>query len=246
MVLSVQHSLRLRNGEIPVRANQLLSLLPESELQNLLFNSDCMMIRAKKALYKPNEAIEKVYFPIRGIISLVNISKAGLIAEFATVSNEGMIATATFLGNDFVASLAIAQTDCLAISLPVNVLRHEFACGGELQRILLLYSQVFLAQLSQNVFCSCHHTLERRLARWLLSYSDRLNTRKLTLTQETLADLIGVRRSSISVVAADLRKKKLIDYSRGKIMILNPVALRKVSCECDRLISDKYSRLLNL
>ena len=110
MVLSVQHSLRLRNGEIPVRANQLLNLLPESELQNLLFSSNCIVIRAKKALYKPNEAIEKVYFPIRGIISLVNISKAGLIAEFATVSNEGMIGTATFLGDDFVANLAIAQT----------------------------------------------------------------------------------------------------------------------------------------
>ena len=177
---------------------------------------------------------------------MVNISKAGLIAEFATVSNEGMIGTATFLGDDFVANLAIAQTDCVAISLPVNVLQQEFACGGKLQRILLLYAQIFLAQLSQNVFCSCHHTLERRLARWLLSYSDRLSTRKLALTQETLADLIGVRRSSLSVVAADLRQRKLIDYKRGKIMILNPVALREVSCECDRLISNKYSRLLNL
>lgn len=246
MVLSVQNSRRLRNEEIPVRANQLLSLLPESELQNLLFNSDCTIIRAKKALYQPNQAIEKVYFPIRGIISLVNISKAGLIAEFATVSNEGMIATATFLGDDFVANLAIARTDCLAISLPVNVLRQEFAGGGELQRILLLYSQVFLAQVSQNVFCSCHHTLEQRLARWLLSYSDRLSNRKLFLTQETLAELIGVRRSSLSIVAGDLRQRNLIDYSRGKIMILNPVALREVSCECDRLILDKYSRLLNL
>jgi CRP-like cAMP-binding protein len=104
---------------------------------------------------------------------LVNISKAGLIAEFATVSNEGTIGNATFLGDDFVANLAIAQTDCLAISLPVNVLGQEFACGGKLQRIVLLYSQIFLAQVSQNVFCSCHHTLERRLARWLLSYSDR-------------------------------------------------------------------------
>ncbi len=246
MVLSIQHPPRLGNGEIPARANQLLGLLPESELQQLLFSSQRLVLPAKQTLYQPNKAIEQVYFPLRGIISLVNISEAGLIAESAMVSNEGMIATATFLGANFMVNWAIAQTDCLVISLPVKVLRQEFAYGGELQRILLRYSQIFLAQVSQNVFCSCHHTLEQRLARWLLSYSDRLNASELSLTQETLAELIGVRRSSLSVVAADLRQRNLIDYCRGKIMILNPIALRRVSCECDRLIWNIYSRLLNL
>lgn len=246
MVLSIQHLPRFGSKELPDNANQLLNLIPESELQNLLSSSDRIILPTKKTLYKPNEAIEKVYFPIRGIISLVNISEEGLITEFAAVSNEGMVSIAAFLGANFSSSFAIVQTNCITLSLPADILRREFSSGGELQRILLLYSQALFSQVSQNVFCSCHHTLEQRLARWLLSYSDRLGERELLLTQETLADLIGVRRSSLSVVAGELRQRSLINYNRGKIMIQNPVALRKVACECDRLISEEYSRLLNL
>jgi CRP-like cAMP-binding protein len=244
MVLSIQHFTNRDFQEIPDRANQLLNLLPGNELQNLLIYAKRIILPAKKTIHNPYKAIEKVYFPIRGIISLLNISQEGLVAESATVSNEGIIGLAGFLGGNIASNWAIAQTECIVLSLPINILRRELARNGELQRILLLYSQALLAQISQNVLCSCHHTLEQRLARWLIFYSDRLSRKQLLLTQETLADLLGVRRSSLSIVAGDLRKRKLIDYSRGRILIENPVALRKVACQCDRTILNEYTRLV--
>jgi CRP-like cAMP-binding protein len=245
MVLSIQHSPNSHKQEISDPTNQLLNSLPESELTNLRVHSESLIIPAKKSLYKLDEPIDRVYFPLRGIISLVNISEDGLIAETAAISNEGMVGIAGFLGGNFVSSLAITTTDCVAISLPIDILRREFARGGELQRILLLYTQALLTQVSQNVFCSCHHTLEQRLARWLLFYRDCLETNKILLTQETLADLLGVRRSSLSVVAAELRQRNIINYNRGKITIVNYVALRMVACRCDRIILEEYTRLFS-
>ena len=155
-----------------------------------------------------------------------------------------MVSIAGFLGGNRSFNLTVAQTDCIAISLPTNILRREFARGGELQRILLLYVRALHCQVSQNVFCSCHHTLEQRLARWLLFYCDCLEKNQFRLTQETLADLLGVRRSSLSAVAVDLRQRNLIHYSRGKIVVLNPEALKQVACKCQLLISREYTRLL--
>ncbi len=245
MVLSIQHPPPLKNGEIDDTANQLLNLLPKSELHDLLDNSERIIVPIKTTFYQPNEAISKIYFPLQGIVSLMNISEEGLTAEVAMVSNEGAIGIAALWGGNFSSNLAIAQTDCLALGFHTYLLRKKLDRSGELPRILLLYSQALFFQVSQNVFCSCHHTLEQRLARWLLAYRDRLKKRELLLTQETLADLLGVRRSSLSVVAADLRQRNLINYNRGKIIISNPQGLRHVACNCDRLILDEYSALLH-
>ena len=246
MVLSIQNPLYLDHPAIPIRTNQLLNLLSESNLQNWLIYSERLIIPAKTNLYQPNEPIEQVYFPLLGIISFLNVSDDGLLAETAAVSNAGMVGIGGFLGDNIASVLAVTQTNCSAISLPINIFREKFAFGRELQRILLLYTQLMLTQLAQNVFCSCHHTLEQRLARWLLFYSDRLATNTLLLTQETLAELLGVRRSSLSAVAVVLRQRNLIDYNRGKIMILNGKSLRKLACDCDRLILAEYARLMNL
>lgn len=246
MVLSIQRPTNLINHELSARSNQLLNLLSESELQNLLAYSKHISISAKKIVYNPGELIRQVYFPLQGIISLTIVNGDGLIAESAAVSNEGMVSIAGFLGMNRSSSLVIAQTDCIAISLPMNILRREFARADELQRVLLLYVQALNDQVSQNVFCSCHHTLEQRLARWLLFYQDRLKTNQFKLTQETLAELLGVRRSSLSVVAFNLRQRKIIDYNRGKIVILNSESLQELSCNCDHLISQAYIQLLSL
>lgn len=237
-----------RDNKIPERTNQLLNLLPESDLQNLLQYSKQIILPTKTSLYHPYEPIDRLYFPLQGIISLIDISENGAIAESASISNEGMVSTAGYLGSNISTNITLTQTECTAISVPIDVLQREFARGGELQRILLLYTQALLAKVSQNVFCSCHHTLEQRLARWLLFYSSYsyLGKMRLKLTQETLADLLGVRRSSLSVVAVGLRQKKIVRYSRGKIVILNTEALKKAACECDRIISDEYSRLFAL
>lgn len=245
MVLAIQHPPNFGNGEFIDRDNHLLSLLSLSDRQNLLAESNLVFLDPKTIIHRPQEAIAKVYFPLRGIISLINTTQEGLIAETATVSNEGMVSIAAFLGGSFSSNFAVVQTNCVAISLSADKLRQEFARGGNLQRILLLYTQALLAQVSHNVLCSCQHTLEQRLARWLLSFSDRLKKPELLLTQETLADLLAVRRSSLSVVANQLRQQGLINYSRGRIVIQNPVALRTVACECDRLINAEYSRLFD-
>ncbi|MGF1538959.1 MAG: Crp/Fnr family transcriptional regulator [Pleurocapsa sp.] len=245
MVLSIQYPPHFGHKKLPHNTNRLLCLLSESERLNLVSQSNRIFLPPKTTIHQPNEQIDQVYFPIQGIISLLNTTKEGLSAATATVSNEGMIGIAAFLGGYFVSSYAVVQTDCVAISLAANIIQQEFANHSELQPILLLYTQALLAEVSQNVLCSCHHTLEQRLARWLLSFSDRLGTNTLLLTQETMAELLGVRRSSLSVVASEFRQKNLIDYSRGRIVIQNPANLRKVACECDRLILDEYTRLFD-
>ncbi|HHP7231524.1 MAG TPA: Crp/Fnr family transcriptional regulator [Xenococcaceae cyanobacterium] len=248
MVLSIQppSDSNSSSKEFYRSANQLLDFLSTTSRQNLLRHSQRILLPAKTSLYQPDEPIKTVYFPIRGIVSLVNIDAKGLMAEAITVSHEGMVGITAFLGGDFFPGYAIVQTDCVAISLAADLLQQEFAMGGELQRILLLYTQALLAQVTQNVFCSCHHTLEQRLARWLLAFGDRLNQKELLLTQETLAELLGVKRSSLSTVASELRQKNLIDYSRGRISLQNLPALRNIACECDRYISAEYSRLFSL
>lgn len=240
MVLSIQHRSRLKNGRDD-SYNQLINLFP-AKLQ-VLTSPNRLVIPAKTSIYQPNQTIDRVYFPLKGIVSLLNIGESGAVAEFATVGNEGAIGVAALLGVNSTNSLAIAQTDCVAIALSSNFLKREFDRGGKPQQVLLLYYQALLFQVAQNVFCSCHHLLEQRLARWLLAYSDRLETPKISITQETLSDLLGVRRASLSVIAGDLRQRNLIHYNRGRITIPDPQALRKIACNCDRLIADEYARL---
>lgn len=241
MVLSIQHHSKLRNGIVDYH-NQLIDLFP-AKLQTLISPSDRLIIPAKTSIYQPNKTIDRVYFPLKGIVSLLNIGESGAVAEFATVGNEGAIAVAALLGVNSINSLALAQTDCVAIGLSTDLLKREFNRGGKLQQIMLLYYQALLFQVAQNVYCSCHHLLEQRLARWLLAYSDRLTTPTISITQETLSDLLGVRRASLSVIAGDLRQRNLIHYNRGRITIPAPEALRKIACNCDRLIADEYARL---
>lgn len=212
-------------------------------MQNSISASDRLIIPAKTSIYQPNQKIDRVYFPLKRIVSLLNIGESGAVAEFATVGNEGAIGTAALLGVNSTLSLAIAQTKCVGISLSTNLLKREFSQGGRLQQIILLYHQALLFQVAQNVYCSCHHLLEQRLARWLLAYSDRLKTPTISITQETLSDLLGVRRASLSVIAGDLRQKNLIHYNRGKIKIPDLQALRQIACNCDRIIADEYARL---
>lgn len=246
MVLSIQHPPNIRTRKFRSSDNRLLSLLSESDRQNLIINSDLVFLAPKKMLHRPDEPIEKVYFPIRGIMSLINITAEGSIAETAAVGNEGMVGIAAFLGGIYSPYFTVAQNNCVAISLAANLLQQEFTRGGELQKILLLYTQALFAQVSQNVLCSSQHSLEQRLARWLLTYSNRLRKRELLITQETLANMLGVRRSSLSVVANELRRKDLIEYSRGRIIIKNSIALRNVACECNEVIAAEYYRLLNI
>lgn len=243
MMLSIQHPINIGTKKAR-RSNLLLNLLSKTERQKLLIDAKRVVLTAKTTLYQPQNTIEQVYFPLGGIISLMNISEAGLIAESAAIGNEGMVGIDAVLGCKYTSNFVVVQTECNAIAISANTARREFNRSDEFQRVLLLYFQARLTQAYQNVFCSCHHSLEQRLARWLVYYSEHLDTKDILLTQETLADLIGVRRSSLSVIAANLRQRNLIDYNRGKITIINPRILKAVACNCNSVISEEYFRLL--
>ena len=269
MLLSIPHCSG-ENSKSSYRANHLLNLLPKSELDILIAHANQVFLSPKTVICKANEPVDQVYFPLKGVISWVTSSQNGLMSDVLTIGNEGMIGTAAFLGGNCISSFATVQTDCIAISLNAQFLKQMFNKGGELPRILLLYTQFLLSEALQNVFCSCHHTIEQRLARWLILYSDlafseaqcgqqnwRIRDRytpskqrslqkiiPLIITQETLANSLGVRRSSLSVVANKLRQQNLISYSRGRIIIQDYSALKKVACECNQLISQEYCRLL--
>lgn len=245
MVLSIQHYNCINELNSFKSDNKLLNLLPESDYISLIPDCQTVTITSKTIVHQPNEPIAAVYFPIQGIISLICTTEDGVNAEVATISNDGMIGISAFLGGQFLYNYAITQTSCVAIRIPTRVLQKEFDRCKALQKILLLYTQALFTQVSQNTLCRSKHTVEQRLARLLLSYSDRLGQNELYLTQEAIADLLSVRRPSVSVIAHHFQEEGIICYSRGKITINNRKALAQFACECESEINAEYSRLLN-
>lgn len=245
MVVSIQDFNSIDKLQLSKRVNQLLNLLPNSDYQSLTTDCQTVTIASKSIIHQPNEPIEAVYFPIGGIVSLIYTTEDGYNAEIATISNDGIVGISAFLGGQFLYSYAVAQTDCVALRIPTLVLQREFDRGGVLQKILLLYTQALFTQVSQNTICRSKHTIEQRLARLLLSYSDRLGQDVLLLTQEDIADLMSVRRPSVSVVAHNFLENGIISYTRGKITIFNRKALARLACECEEEIHREYCRLLN-
>ena len=188
----------------------------------------------------------EAYFPTFAMISLVSIMENGSTTEIGLVGKEGMVGLPIFLGGESTTSRAIVQIEGTAIKLNGNVLKSEFNRGGELQKILLLYTQALFTQASQNAACNRQHTIEQRLARWLLTTQDCISKDELHLTQEFISQMLGTRRSGVTVAAGALQKAGMIHYTRGKITILHREALQCHACECYRLIKNEYARLLKL
>ena len=242
MVLSIQRPPDLSRQEPFVPSNRLLSALSASEYQRIALNLERVFLSTRTIIYQPNQLIQDVYFPIQGMISLVSTADNGSVTGIANVGNEGMLGLSALLGEQFFLSQAIVPIDCVAMRLAANTIKNEFARGNDLQRILLLYTHVLLTQLAQNVVCSAQHTLEQRFARLLLSLQTKIQRDKLSINQAMIAELLGVRRPSLSVVARNLQARGIIRYSRGRIVIRNQDALTNISCECDREIAQEYSQ----
>lgn len=224
--------------------NQLLSSLPPEEYQALEPYLEEVSLLLGEVLYQPNELIRCVYFPNEAMISLVSIVENGATTEVGMVGNDGMVGVPVFLGGGCTTNCAVVQIAGSAMRMDAAVLKKFFCKGGKFQRLLLLYAQALLTQVSQTATCNRLHSLESRLARWLLSAQDCALSSELLLTQEYIANMLGTRRASVTVAAGVLQQEGCIRYSRGKIMILNRGKLKKSACECYTIVKDEFNRLL--
>jgi CRP-like cAMP-binding protein len=228
-----------------VPTNQLLSSLPEQEYDRLVPHLEEVWLSIGQVLYELDEAIEFVYFPNQSMVSLVSMMENGATTEVGMVGNDGMVGVPVILGGGTTTNRAIVQIEGSAMRMDAATLKAEFQRGGTLQKVLLLYVQALLTQVSQTATCNRHHPLEGRLARWLLSAQDCALTDELLLTQEYIANMLGTRRASVTVAAGVLQQAGIIRYSRGKIMILSRHKLEASACECYSIVKNEFNRLLD-
>lgn len=224
--------------------NRLLAALPAEDYQRLSSGLEAVTLSFRQVLYEPNEPIEYVYFPDQSIVSLVTVMEDGTTMEVSLVGREGMVGIPAILGGYTTTTQAIVQVAGQALRISASVLRTEFNRGGALHHLLLRYTQFLLAQVSQTAICNRLHSLEERFARWLLLVQDSIQSNELPLTQEFVAQTLGVRRSGITEAAGTLRQSGIIHYTRGRITILNLEHLETTACECYRVIQKEYRILL--
>jgi CRP-like cAMP-binding protein len=226
--------------------NYLLAALPDEDYQRLLPYLEEVDLPLKRVLYEPGETPSAVYFPNHSMISLVATMEDGATVEVGLVGIEGMIGLPIVLGGRATVYQAIVQLPGTGIKLDADVFKSEFERGERLQRLVLLYTQALLTQVSQNAVCNRLHSIDERLARWLLSVQDGLEADELPLTQEFISQMLGTRRASVTVSAGNLQEQGTIRYSRGKITILNRERLKGISCECYSVIRNEFDRLLGV
>jgi CRP-like cAMP-binding protein len=198
-------------------------------------------------IYESGVELKQVYFPARGcIVSMLYVMEDGASAEIAVVGVEGMVGIALFMGGGSTMSRAIVQSAGHAYTLPAKALTNEFETHGRLQILLLRYTQALITQMSQTAVCNRHHSVDQQLCRWLLLSLDRLPGNKLCMTQELIANMLGVRREGVTEAARKLQAKNLIQYSRGRIEVLDRPGLEARVCECYAVVKREYDRLLPL
>ena len=224
--------------------NRLLAALPSDIYQRLQPNLELVPLKLGASVYEAGGKQAYVYFPTNAIISLLYVMKDGASAEIAVVGNEGIVGIALFMGGETTPSRAVVQSAGHAHRLSSRLLKREFECGGALQHLLLRYTQALITQMAQTAVCNRHHSIEQQLCRWLLLSADRLPTNELTMTQELIANMLGVRREGVTEAAGKLQDAGLIHYSRGRITILNRPKLEKRVCECYAVVKKEFDRLL--
>ncbi len=225
--------------------NRLLAALPAPALEALADHLVLVALKVGDILHGPNEATRFAYFPTTAIVSLHYLTRSGASCEVAGVGNEGVVSVSLFLGGDTTTTSAVVQTAGHAYRLDARMLRDEFKRAEALQRLLLLYTQALIVQISQTAVCTRHHSVDQQLCRWLLMTLDRLPSSELLMTQEMVAGMFGVRRESITEAAGKLQRAGLISYRRGHISALDRAGLEAGSCECYALVRREMDRLLD-
>ncbi len=224
--------------------NHLLAALPPEDYARLAPDLELIPMPLGWAVYESGGHLGYLYFPTTSIISLLYVMESGASAEIAITGNEGLVGISLFMGGESTPSRAVVQSAGNGYRLKASVLKREFALGGELQHLALRYTQALITQMAQTALCNRHHSLEQQLCRWLLLSLDRLSGNELLMTQELIANMLGVRREGVTEAASRLQAEGLIHYSRGHIKILDRPALEKRVCECYAVVKKEFARLL--
>lgn len=225
--------------------NQLLALLPTTTYQQLLPKLEPVSLPIRQVLYEENQPIEYVYFPLNAVVSCLAIMDDGTQVEVGTVGYEGFVGVPVFLGASSTSGRAIVQILGKGLRMPSQVFGHEVEQNGSLTRILHRYVQALMADMAQQVACNRLHSVQQRCARWLLTTRDRVRVAEFPLTQEFLAQMLGVRRATVNEVAQSLQHQGLIRYRHGIITVLDAEGLEAAACECYHIVRAQYDRMLD-
>ena len=225
--------------------NHLLAALPAAQFARLAPHLELVPMLLGQTLYEPGDQMRHAYFPTTAIVSLLYVLESGSSAEMAGVGNEGLLGISLFMGGDTTPSSAVVQTAGYGYRLDAKVLKEEFNRGGMLQGLFLRYTQALITQMCQTAVCNRHHSIEQQLCRWLLLTLDRLTTNELVMTQELVANALGVRREGITEAAGRLQRAGLIRYRRGHISVLDRSGLETGACECYSVLKKEIARLLS-
>jgi CRP-like cAMP-binding protein len=226
------------------RQNQLLAALPDAEWERLLPHLELVDLPLGKVLYESGNQLVHVYFPTTAIVSLLYVMEDGASAEIAVVGHEGIVGISLFMGGNSTPSRAVVQSAGQGFRLKAHLMMVEFDRAGPVLHLLLRYTQALITQMSQTAVCNRHHSLDQQLCRWLLLSLDRLQSNKLVMTQELMANMLGVRREGVTEAAGRLHKDGLIDYQRGHITVFDRAGLERRTCECYAVVKKEYDRLL--
>ncbi len=226
------------------RQNHILAALSAEDFARVSSDVTLVPMELGKVLYESGSRQRAVYFPTTAIVSLLYMLADGASAEIAVVGNEGVIGVSLFMGGETTTSRAVVQSAGHAFRLPGKVLKQEFNRGDAMQHLLLRYTQALLTQMAQTAVCNRHHSLDQQLCRWLLLSLDRLAGDELVMTQELIANMLGVRREGVTEAAGNLQSAGLIRYSRGRITVLDRTGLEARTCECYAVVKKEFDRLL--
>jgi CRP-like cAMP-binding protein len=223
----------------------LLGALPAEVFGRVAAHLEPVSMPLGSSIYESGSQLQHVYFPTSSIVSLLYVLENGASAEIAVVGNEGVVGISLFMGGDTTPSRAVVQSAGEGYRLKAAILKSEFHRGGQLMQLLLRYTQALITQMCQTAVCNRHHSIEQQLSRWLLLSLDRLSSNELVMTQELIANMLGVRREGVTEAAGKLQRAGLIRYSRGRITVLDRPGVERSVCECYAVVKKEFDRLLS-
>jgi CRP-like cAMP-binding protein len=225
--------------------NHLLAAIPSAEFERLSPHLELVEMPLGQVLYESGGRLDHVYFPTTCIVSLLYVLENGASAEIAVVGYEGILGISLFMGGETTPSRAVVQSAGFGYRLKAPLLKQEFNRAGPVLRLLLRYTQALITQMTQTAVCNRHHSIEQQLCRWLLVSLDRLSSNSLKITQELIANMLGVRREGVTEAAGNLQRAGLIRYNRGHIEVLDRPRLERAVCECYAVVKVEFDRLLS-
>ena len=228
----------------PPHCNHLLAALSPEIRDRLFPHLELVEMKLGDVVYESGDSLRYVYFPIDSIVSLLYVMESGASGEISVVGNEGLVGVAVFMGGESTSSRAVVQSAGVAYRLRGQKLKNEFNKHGELLHLILRYTQALITQMAQTAVCNRHHSIDQQLCRWLLLSLDRLPGNRLTMTQELIANMLGVRREGVTDAAGKRQRQGIIEYSRGQITVLDRAGLERLSCECYAVVKRETDRLL--